>query len=243
MFHFFLLNNAVHRLNNNTFAITYLDSTMNLSKNKTHLILILLVSLGFIACKQENPTHNFKNGNAKYNLKDYNGAVQDLNKAIELNKNFTEAYYVRAICYGELKKTEKAESDFNKVLILDANFKDAYVNRAFYVKEANEDYKGALADYNLFIKMNIDGDNAFALNNRGFVKYKMDNFEEALADINNSLQFDPTNSYAYKNRALIYIALDSIDVACANLSKAIELGYTTNFDDSAQRLFYEYCEK
>ncbi len=204
---------------------------------------MLLIVLIITSCTQESPTHYFKNASAKFSLKDFDGALVDINKALNLKNDYTEAYYVRGICNGELGNVDKAASDFDKVLSLDPNFTDAYVNRAFYVKGPQKDYEGALADYNKFIEINTEGNNAFAYNNRGFVKYNMGNYTDALDDINTSLKIDAENSYAFKNRALVYIATDSLEIACANLSKAIELGYTAKFDDTVQRLIFEYCGK
>lgn len=214
---------------------------MNHLKSNTLITIIFFVAIFFTSCSQKSPTHYFKNASAKFSLKDYNGAIADINKALKLKNDYTEAYYVRAICFGELGSIEEASTDFDKVLSLDLNFKDAYVNRAFYVKEPQKDFKGALADYNKFINMNSEGNNAFAYNNRGFVEYNMGNYSDALNDINTSLKIDSKNSYAYKNRALIYIAMDSLDIACTNLNKAIELGYTATFDDDALRLMFENC--
>jgi len=219
------------------------NKEMNCLKKINHIVFLLIIVVSISSCSEKSPTHYFKNASAKFSLKDFNGAITDINKAIELQNDYTEAYYVRAICNGELGNIEIAAVDFDKVLSLDPNFQDAYVNRAFYVKEPQKDYEGALADYNKFIEINTEGSNAFAYNNRGFVKYNMGNYSEALDDINKSLKIDNQNSYAYKNRALIYIAMDSLEIACISLNKAIELGYTVKFDDAAQRLIFEYCGK
>ncbi len=216
---------------------------MNHLKRKTPVAFLIMIVIILTSCTQKSPTHYFKNASAKFSLKDYKGAITDINQALKLKNDYTEAYYVRAICYGELGNIDKAAADFNKVLSMDPNFQDAYVNRAFYVKEPQKDYEGALADYNKFIEINRAGNNAFAYSNRGFVKYNLGNYSDALDDINASLKIDPENSYAYKNMALIYIAMDSLDVACSNLSKALDLGYTTKFDDTVQRLILEYCEQ
>lgn len=214
----------------------------NLKRN-TYLALILLIAVSFAACTQKSPTHYFKNGSAKFSLKDYTGAIVDLNKSIQLKNDFTDAFYVRAICYGELGEIDNAEQDFNKVLSLDVNYKDVYVNRAYYIKEPKKDFEGALADYNKFIKMNTEGNNAFALNNRGLVKYSLGNFKEALDDVNASLIIDQKNAYAFKNRALIYYTIDSLQAACADLNKATELGYPTTVNDEALESIQEFCKK
>jgi tetratricopeptide (TPR) repeat protein len=216
---------------------------MNQAVSNASVGMLFLIAVLLTACTQENPTHYFKNGSAKLSLKDYSGAITDLDLAIKLRVDYTDAYYLRAICFGELGDIEKSANDFNKVLTIDPNYMSAYVNRAFYVREPRKDFEGALADYNKFIEMNTGGNNAFAFNNRGFVKYNMGHYSEALDDINNSLKIDPTNSYAYKNKALIYISMDSMDVACADLKKAIELGYNEKFDDAAQRLVFEHCQE
>ncbi|MCF8369968.1 MAG: hypothetical protein K9G76_13080 [Bacteroidales bacterium] len=131
--------------------------------------------------------------------------------------------------------------DFNKVIELDPNYKDAYLNRAFYVKDKKGDYAGSIEDYNKFIQLNKDGDISYALNNRGFAKYKLELYSEALQDINQSILRDPNNSFAYKNLALVYIALDSLDLACENLNKSIEMGFTNKFGSEAEDLFEEHC--
>jgi len=205
-------------------------------------ISIMAMSLlAFISCRENNANHYFKNGSAKLQLKDYQGAINDLSKAIELNRNFRDAYYARAISYGILGKPDKAGDDFDKVIQLDPAYKDAYLNRSFYVREKTGDFKNALDDINKFIDLNRNGNNAFALNNRGFIKFKLNDSTGAMQDIQQSLALDSTNSFAYKNRALIYISIDSLTWACKDLKKALELGYTKNFDNEAEDLFRQYC--
>jgi tetratricopeptide (TPR) repeat protein len=216
---------------------------MEYSKNCLSLTLIIITSALLFSCTEESSSHYFKNGSAKYSLKDFKGAIKDLDRAIELQKDYAAAYYVRAICYGELGEANKANIDFSKVLELNPNYKEVFVNRAYYVKAQNNDFEGAINDYNRFIELNAEGNNAFAFNNRGFANYKLGNHSQALEDINSSIRIDPKNSYAFKNKALILIALDSLDNACSNLNKAIELGYNTEYDDEVQKLMVEYCSK
>lgn len=199
------------------------------------IILILIFS-----CSRDSSSHHFKNGSAKYQLKDYSGAINDLNKAIEIKPEFIDAYYTRAICESKVKKYDKALSDFNKVIELDPNHKDALFNRAFYVKEKTGDFEGAITDYNRFIELNENGNIAFALNNRGYSKFKLNDVSGAIADINKSLELYPNNAYAYRYRAEIFITLDSLNVACSNLQEALNHGYS-EYDNIVEELIKKYC--
>ena len=217
---------------------------VNSSKKIFNNIVFISFSLVIlVSCSKYSPEFYFKNGNAKYQLQDYRGAINDLDRAIEMNPEFIQAYHTRAMCFGELKKYDKAKADFDRTIELDPDYKNAYLNRAYYVKVNSGDFAGAIEDYNKFIELNEDGNNAFALNNRGFAKFNMNDTIGALNDIQSSISLDSTNSYAYKNRALIYISMDSIGLACNDLNKAIELGYTKTYGKEVEELFYEYCNK
>ncbi len=206
------------------------------------LISILLVTI-VTSCHQNNASHYYKNGNAKMQLKDYSGAIKDYEKAIELQEDFKEVYYTRAICYSNLEKYNKAMADFNKAIEIDPEYANAYNNRAFYVKEKTGDYSGAIEDYTKFLELNEENNNAFAYSNRGHAKYKVNQIDEALIDIEKSISLDSTNSFVYKNRALIFISLDSLFLACDDLSKAIQLGYSDDYDNEVENLITEFCSK
>ncbi len=60
--------------------------------------------------------------------KDFNGALTDLNKAIELNPQF-KYFYNRANCYFELKQYQAAVADYTQAIKLKPKFEPAYFNR------------------------------------------------------------------------------------------------------------------
>lgn len=207
---------------------------------KRFCFIVILLML-FLSCTNKSPSHFFKNGSAQYQLKNYTGALENLNRAIKLNGNYKEAYYLRALCNINLDEPEEALTDFNKAIQLDSTYKEAYFNRAFYIKDKQGDYAGSIRDYNQFIRLNAGNNNAFALNNRGFAKYKLNDAKGALTDIEASLKSDPKNAYAYKNLALVFISLDSLNLACENLELSINHGYAVLYDDEVTRLIDEYC--
>jgi tetratricopeptide (TPR) repeat protein len=70
-------------------------------------------------------------GSAYKNLKQYDKAINDYNKAIELNPADADAYYDRGIIYYYLKQYNKAINDYSKAIELKPNFAYAYNNRGF----------------------------------------------------------------------------------------------------------------
>ena len=54
-------------------------------------------------------------------LGDYEVALENVNKAIDLNPDFTEAYNSRGIIRGHFREYELALADFNKALTLEPN--------------------------------------------------------------------------------------------------------------------------
>ena len=123
-------------------------------KKQSYKVLIkyfsvnVFIILFLTACVQKNAENYFNNGNVKFTLKDYNGAIQDYSKAIELKPDYSLAYYSRAICRSMLGDYENAKYDFNKAIEFKPDYFDAYMNRAFYIKEKTGDYAGAIEDYN-----------------------------------------------------------------------------------------------
>jgi len=68
---------------------------MSLIKTTTTLI-IFCIFITILAYSQTAEDY-FNSGIAKNQLQDYRGAIQDFTKAIELNPNFTVAYFSRGI--------------------------------------------------------------------------------------------------------------------------------------------------
>jgi tetratricopeptide (TPR) repeat protein len=202
---------------------------------------LLTVSIFLFSCGKENAYSRYKSGSAKFQLKDYRGAIVDFTKAIELNPEYIEAYYSRAICESKLGKSEKALADFNIVTELNPGHKNAVFNRAYYVKQQSGDYKSAVEDYNLYLELNRDGENAFTYNNLGYCKFMLHDTLGALKDVKISIQLDSTNSLAYKNRAEVYLSMDSISKACKDLEKSLKLGFTKQYGEKALQLQGKYC--
>lgn len=68
----------------------------------------------------------FSKGNKAYNDKKYEEAIEYYSKAIEINENFTEAYFSKCAAYINLQKFYNAIEDYKKILELNPNYTDAY---------------------------------------------------------------------------------------------------------------------
>jgi hypothetical protein len=71
----------------------------------------------------------FDNGNAFYDKKEYDKAINAYTEAIRLDPNYAIAYYNRGLAYSNLGKFDKAISDYSHAIRVDPNFTLAYVNR------------------------------------------------------------------------------------------------------------------
>ena len=65
--------------------------------------LVFLLSCFVTVLGQDKAVEYYNNGNAKLHLKDYQGAIKDYTKAIELNPDAEGAYYNRGLAKEKLE--------------------------------------------------------------------------------------------------------------------------------------------
>ena len=124
-------------------------------------------------------------GSRAHQRSEYEAALADYDMAIQLNPNYTQAYFNRGIVTIDMEQYTDALASFDKVIALDPNYPDAYINRG-NVKNVLGQFEDALADYNRAIQ--LDPDHATAYYHRGSLKVKLDRPDEANADLREALQ-------------------------------------------------------
>lgn len=95
---------------------------------------------------------------ARKHLKQFRGAVNDFNKAVELNPetfNILEIYNERGMSYGYLTEYENALLDFNKAIELKPQCAEYYDNRGITYFNMKE-YQKAVDDFDMAIKLAPD---------------------------------------------------------------------------------------
>jgi len=96
--------------------IEYGWTALRLAENQKHTsIIFLLKSAG---AKESNFVTYLKRGKAWLGKGDYDKAISDFNKAIELDPTYADAYYWRGYAYLKQRKWQKAVENFDQVLRL-----------------------------------------------------------------------------------------------------------------------------
>jgi tetratricopeptide (TPR) repeat protein len=119
---------------------------------------------------------------------DFRRALDDENKAIELDPEFARAYSDRGMVYFAKRDYRHALADFNKSIQIDPKFSLAYSNRgATY--ERRKEYDQAITDFDVAIALNPNL--ALAYYNRGTVYEAMGRRYNAILDYRRALERDP----------------------------------------------------
>jgi tetratricopeptide (TPR) repeat protein len=92
---------------------------------------------------------------ARANASDFNLAIADFSKAIELSPNYAEAYSFRGTAYAGLDSNDLALADYNKAIQLKPDLDASYYGRA-YLYEKMGKRELAIADYKRFLELTKD---------------------------------------------------------------------------------------
>jgi tetratricopeptide (TPR) repeat protein len=117
-----------------------------------------------------------------------------LNKAIELNPNYVEAYFYRGLEKFNLNDYWGAISDYNTAIEIDPNSYETYAYRGV-AKFQLKDNSGALNDFNKAIEINPKY--AFAYGSRGIFKFNLGQKIEACLDFSKSGELGNKGAYDY----------------------------------------------
>ena len=143
----------------------------------------------------------YNRGLAYFYEGDYDRAIADFDKAIELKPDDAVAYNNRGNAYADKGKYDRAIADFDKAIELKPDDAVAYNNRgAAYFKKGDHDQ--AIADFNK--ATDIDLDDAVAYNNRGNAYADKGGYDEAISDFNKAIALKPYLAEAYCNRGSAY---------------------------------------
>ncbi len=163
----------------------------------------------------------------QFDQKDYSGAIQTLNTAINLDNKNGEAYFTRGSCYFNLDDFEKAVIDYNAAIALSRS-KDA---EAYFLRGNAQYHLNQLeaAIHDITMAITIDPNHAEAFQQRAYTWIAMGNSDSALHDFGRSLEIDPALGGSHFGLGNYFANLPDYDLAIAHYSQAIDLGAKSEY--------------
>ncbi|MDD3877699.1 MAG: tetratricopeptide repeat protein [Bacteroidales bacterium] len=177
---------------------------------------------------------------AKYEINDFNGALEDLSNSIRIDSSNHKIYSNRGLIYYQMKDFDAALNDFNSALKFDSNNYFAYYNQG---KVFSEIGKTDEAINSLSRAIEIDSTYTNAYNERAYQFFNTGNYEMALADFNSITALEPFNESAYINKSNIEIMLEDNEAAFRSFEKAIHINPENHVAFTNRGLLYYNLNK
>ena len=107
--------------------------------------VVLAVMWGF-GCQASPAVQHYDRGTNLAEAGQYEQAIVEFDKAIELDPNYPKVYANRGLAYSSLGEYDKAIADYSKAIELDSNYAKAYYNRGLAYKSQGREAE-AIADF------------------------------------------------------------------------------------------------
>jgi len=172
---------------------------------------------------RKRPNNARAHSNLAYVLIDageFDRAVAECSRAIELSPDFAEAYNNRGLAFAAKGQHDRAIADYKRVIELQPDHAEAHNNRAASLTEMGR-YDEAIASYIRAIKFKPDYADAYA--NLGAARHKAGSVEQAVADYTRAIQLKPDSVGAHNNRGYAYAELGRFEEAMADFAEALRL--------------------
>ena len=169
-----------------------------------------------------------KSGAGYYYKGEYDKAIADFSKTIELDPQDYSAYCNRGSAYERKDDCVKALRDYDKAAELNPKDPIIYFNRGL-IHERNGELDRAIDDLNKAIELNPKY--FFAYNRRGAAYYNKGDYEKAAGDLSKTIESGFADAITYYNRGLAYKKLGEKDKAVSDHNKAAELDQEKTLKD------------
>ncbi len=179
----------------------------------------------------------------EFEFRDYNAAVADYDKVIQLRPGESRFYGLRARAYQEMGDYKRAISDIEAALAISADASHERTLASLKGVVANPDDAAtecaAELSYALGVKacsqlIEKNPNDADAYIHRANLQRGRKQMEQALADYDKAIELDSRQPAYFKDRARLHSSMNAHDKQLADLSKVIELE-PKNAESYAQR--------
>jgi len=150
----------------------------------------------------------------------WNNAIADYSKALEIDPDYTDALSNRGGAYGKVGQWDKTIEDCSQAIRIDPNYLKAWFNRGDAYENLRQ-FDKAILDYSKAI--GIDSLFTKAYSNRGIAYANLGQWDNSITDCSQAIRIDPKYAQAYYNRGIVYANLGQWDKVIADCSMTIEI--------------------
>ena len=158
-------------------------------------------------------------------------ALNDYNRAIELDPSIAEYFTNRAAVYARINRMEEALTDLSKAIELDPTFANAYLNRSVINNNLNNKVQ-ALSDIESFLQLRPYTPDMLYESAR--LKRHLNRSQEALEDLEKAIRYKPTQGLYYYEKSINHFQLSQFALAKSEMNKAIQMGVQVDPNYAAQ---------
>ena len=185
---------------------------------------------------QEQADTYYYRGFAHSKNDEFDLAIEDYNKTIELDPKYAQAYNNRGLAYYNKNKLDLAIKDYNKAIKLNPKYANAYINRGNAYRKKGE-LDTAIKDHNKAIELNPNDADTYY--NRGNAYNDKGEVDLAIKDYNKAIGLNPNDADTYCNRGNVYFKKGEVGLAIKDYDKAIKLNpkYTNAYNNRGVSYF------
>lgn len=175
----------------------------------------------------DGPYFYIDQGDKNFKKGDFNQAIIDYSRAIEVDPENELPYYDRGLAYANIGNYNLALADLDKAIDLNSNDANLFHVRGLIYKEMGN-YEHAFLDQNRSIE--LDPKMADAYIERGIAYGNLGDHDNAFADFNKATELDPDNPLSFYNRGYEFYLQGNYQKAINDFNKTIKLN--PNFIDA-----------
>jgi len=168
----------------------------------------------------DTSTVHFLKGECYYYQKKYEKGIQSFLNALKDDEYNEEILINLAIIYMDTDQLSEAEALLKEASIMNIDNPDIY-NVWSMLSYKREEFDEALKYIDRALA--VYPENAFYLNNKGYILLEVDRNEDALELINRSIETDPGNKLAYRNKGIYFLKTGRNENAKRLLQRAYEM--------------------
>ena len=150
----------------------------------------------------------------------YDSALDDFNRAIELDHDYEWAIAHRGLTYQLIACYEEAITDFSCAIKLNSEYQWAIGQRGLTYRMMSR-IEDALSNFNQAIK--LAPKDTWSINERGRTFLEKSDYISTIKEFTTAIEFDPEYKWAIANRGFAYRLMKEYEDALTDFNRAIEI--------------------